>query len=689
MRFRAHPEKCEAVFGQDARLNSSNTTFRAGVDLNNWSGPARRLFAACTTGFARKADFESLSEKAGRFCGDERGNFAMITAILLVPLLLAGMVAIDATNLMRARNNVQAALDAAALAVGKRFSTGASEADMKDYGGKVFNVNLTALSADRVTFAVQFPQTSNDNQQIEATANFIYPSLFGSIAAQLTNSANDWDNKQYTLSSFVRLKNTVEVALVLDNSASMTTTGAGSNKQRMQLLKDAATQLVDTMAAQSALITRVEKPVQFSLVPFAGSVNVGPQYANAAWMDTLGLSPVHYENFNLPTSAVPLTVSTNQNIILKDGKPYKSGTGWGTENGELITRFSLYKGLKIYTSSSKTSTKTYTASWKGCVEMRPGQFAIDDTTPTTANPATLFVPMFAPDEVNKSSLYNSTIKNGYPYTAILNHWWPDNDAISTTSGTARQRDMTKYFLPAPYNFSPSSGMSPDYSCTTQAITPLTDVSTTAGKTLIQNAIKSMVALGGTNVPQGLVWGWHTVSSGAPFSEGRSETERGNDKVVIVLTDGANTYYSLKDWGYTDYASLVSYYSSYGYTGQVTPGYNKTRIFQNTTSANSSTNTNANYTVAMNEQFAKLCDNAKAANIILMTVALDLDETLGNAADKQATKSQIDVLKTCSSDSRVRLDGGKPAKLFWNTTGGNLSETFRQIGDELSNLRISG
>jgi len=643
------------------------------------------------TGVARKANFGSLSERTNRFRSDERGNFAMMTAILLVPLLLAGMVAMDATNLMRTRNNVQAALDAAALAVGKRFSTGASEADMQDYGSKVFNVNLTALSADRVAFAIKFPQTSNDNQQIEATANFQYPSLFGSIVAQLTNSADEWDNKQYAMSSYVKLKNTVEVALVLDNSGSMSDNGAGSNKQRLQLLKDAATQLVDTMAAQSTLITRVEKPVQFSVVPFAGSVNVGTQYANAAWMDTLGLSPVHYENFNLPTSAASLTVGTNQSIILKDGKPYKSGTGWGTENGELITRFSFYKGLKIYTSSSKTSTKTYTASWKGCVEMRPGQYAIDDTTPTTSNPATLFVPMFAPDEVNASYLYNSsyTSKNGYTYTSKLNHWWPDNDAISTTSGTARQRDMTKYFIPAPYNFSPSSGMSPDYSCTTQAITPLTDVSTTTGKTLIQNAIKSMVALGGTNVPQGLVWGWHTVSSGAPFSEGRSETEKGNDKVVIVLTDGANTYYSLKDWNYTDYASLVSYYSSYGYTGQVTPGYSKTRIFQNTTSANSSTNTNANYTVAMNEQFAKLCDNAKAANIILMTVALDLDETTGTAAEKQATKSQIDALKACSSDSRVRLDGGKPAKLFWNTTGGELSETFRQIGDELSNLRISG
>jgi hypothetical protein len=32
---------------------------------------------------------------------------------------------------------------------------------------------------------------------------------------------------------------------------------------------------------------------------------------------------------------------------------------------------------------------------------------------------------------------------------------------------------------------------------------------------------------------------------------------------------------------------------------------------------------------------------------------------------------------------------KPAKLFWNTTGGNLAQTFKDIANELSNLRIVG
>ena len=51
----------------------------------------------------------------------------------------------------------------------------------------------------------------------------------------------------------------------------------------------------------------------------------------------------------------------------------------------------------------------------------------------------------------------------------------------------------------------------------------------------------MAANGNTDVPEGMAWGWRTVSSSEPFTEGRPESEKGNDKVVIVLTDGANTY----------------------------------------------------------------------------------------------------------------------------------------------------
>ena len=53
-------------------------------------------------------------------------------------------------------------------------------------------------------------------------------------------------------------------------------------------------------------------------------------------------------------------------------------------------------------------------------------------------------------------------------------------------------------------------------------------------------------------------------------------------------------------------------------------------------------------------------------------------------------AQIDALESCASESRFRKGAdGKPAKLFWNAKGGNLADTFKEIANELSNLRIIG
>ena len=68
---------------------------------------------------------------------------------------------------------------------------------------------------------------------------------------------------------------------------------------------------------------------------------------------------------------------------------------------------------------------------------------------------------------------------------------------------------------------------------------------------------------------------------------------------------------------------------------------------------------------MDEQFKTLCDNAKAADVMVMTVSLDLRTS--NTDENKA----IDALKACASDSRFRKDAaGNPIKLYWNATGGD-------------------
>ena len=212
--------------------------------------------------------------------------------------------------------------------------------------------------------------------------------------------------------------------------------------------------------------------------------------------------------------------------------------------------------------------------------------------------------------------------------------------------------------------------------------PLT---TEEGLAAVNAAIEAMEASGATNVPEGLNWGWNALSSQAPFPDGRSEAERGNDKVVILLTDGENTYYTPGSLGYSDPAGNKSIYSAHGY---LQPGYGLGdigRLLLGTTSSVGKYNySNGNYTAAMNEHLDTLCANAKANGIILMTVALDLD------ASDSGQSAAIDALRRCASDSRFRMDpndSSKADKLFWNATGGTLKQDFKEIADELSNLRI--
>jgi hypothetical protein len=71
---------------------------------------------------------------------------------------------------------------------------------------------------------------------------------------------------------------------------------------------------------------------------------------------------------------------------------------------------------------------------------------------------------------------------------------------------------------------------------------------------------------------------------------------------------------------------------------------------------------------------------------MLTVSLDLSET------KADEKAAMEALRKCASDSRFRKDStdpSKPAKLYFNATSSNLDQKFKEIADELSNLRIVG
>ena len=630
-----------------------------------------------------------------RFLSDTRGNYLLMTAAAIVPILGGMALAVDYTEMSRQRQLTLNALDAAGIATARRVVDGATDEQLHAYAQDFFQANMDGVANASLT--VVLPKNNAGGGTLKLTADLKYKPYFLPVFSALMGSDSATSEIQFDAVSEIRLKNTLEVALVLDNSGSMDHLGSGSGKKRLVLLKDAAKNLVDKLAAQAGQMKQVSKPVQFGLVPFASSVNVGPQYDEASWMDTTGISPIHHENFSW--GAFP---GSNKKVELSGGVYVKKGSDWEDKEGEVVTRFTMFEDMeritgqqyvttteKVCTKWNKKKTKckkwewqtsgswvdTYGpyASWQGCVETRPAPYNRTDTPPSSSNPSTLYVPSFAPDETDNWDSWGRR--------AMSDYW---DDMTSSGNNYNRQKYTPKYFEPAPFGTAAAgAGQGPNDGCTTNPITALTDVTNATGLAAIKGAIDSMAANGGTNVPQGIAWGWRVVSGGLPFDEGRPDAEKGNDKVVIVLTDGENTYYTPNSLGYNDLAGNKSIYSAFGYAGRNQPGESKSRLFMNT-SASSTNYSNDNYSTALNEHMLGTCSNAKSAGVIVMTVALDLSSSDSGQA------AQIAALRSCSSDSRFRKDSSnQPAKLFWNAKGGDLSTVFDEIADELSNLRIVG
>lgn len=617
----------------------------------------------------------------GNFIKDVKGNFAIAGIAALVPVMGAVALAVDFSEMNRHRLATLNALDAAGIATARQILNGATDPEALAFAQDFFEANLGPVKPNNATLKVVLPTSGQGGGILKLSANLKYePHFLPAFSYLMGNGDGKAANLDLAAQSNIRLKNTAEVALVLDNSGSMGSNGHGSSQKRIDLLKSASKQLIDQLAGQAGLIKQVAKPVQFAVVPFSATVNVGNSNPTASWLDQNGLSPVHHENFDWATLPGAKKVSG----IWYDKDDNKLTRWWLYDQMKYIASWNKGKKTKVCVKektkkNGKTKCEKWEmvkgpdtpvtaklANWSGCVEARPYPYNVNDATPSTSTPATLYVPTFAPDEPGDVDPYSNL--------GAANNWWNDHD--NSSLGEKRQKNMAKYFKPLD-DSSPSlnSYYGPSYSCTTTPITPLHDVTKAAGKQAINNAIDAMSPTGYTNVPEGIAWGWRAVSNKAPFTEGRPETFKGNDKVVIVLTDGRNTY---EDLGSTDPAGNKSKYAAYGYTGKGYDGGSVGRLFLGTSgNVGKYDYSYGNYSKALDENMDKVCENAKSEKILILTVGLDLDPS--------SDASMISALSKCASESKAQ----KGKQLFWNAKGSDLEEVFRQIADELSNLRIVG
>ncbi|WP_436641901.1 pilus assembly protein TadG-related protein [Microbaculum sp. FT89] len=518
------------------------------------------------------------------FFTDARGNVGIIFAFALLPIILAVGSALDYGRYNAARARIQTALDATGLMLAHQVDT-MSQDEIDELAAQVFRENFR----EGAGITIKQLKTVASADKINLAAKADVETYIMHLAGVEFLPAN-------VDSEIVRSEDSFEVVLVLDNTGSM-------DGSKIEALKDAAETLVDNLFGE----TTVHPLLDMALVPFSHAVNVGTAYANASWMDTDGLNPLHYDNFDE-------TAMKNQNL----------------------TRFDLYDRIR-------------NVNWGGCVEARAYPLDIRDTEASSANPETLFVPYFAPDEPDRVCTSYRRDGRCRRYEGEYVNSYLDDDIDESEPDVVRQENISKYknnVTADDRHLSRDLGFAgPNFGCTANPITPLTN-----RKSTVTNALDDMKAAGYTNIAEGLIWGLRVVSPAEPFSEGKPYATVNHHKVIILLTDGDNTGPGV---GSSSSGENNSYFGAWGFA-------KSGRLIDTTRSST--------YKAEMDNRTEEACDAVKDERIDLFTI------TFGDPSESTKT-----LMRNCATQSDMYYDSPSTS---------TLDAVFKEIATRISKLRIA-
>jgi len=373
----------------------------------------------------------------------------------------------------------------------------------------------------------------------------------------------------------------------------------------------------------STEVSRAVNHIELALVldntgSMAGTKLTSLKTAAANLVDTLAAAAARSAEPNpVKISLVPFSMT------VKVGSEHASADwldrGASAINGEIFngaspSRFTLLSQMGV--------------SWGGCVETRQAPFDVEDTAPDSSDPETLFTPFFAPDEPDTS-------RAGYVNNYLA-------DGTNSSDWKVRQGNTAKY------NKAPKSGTNsdtgyiygPNAGCQLRPVMRLT-----TDFAALKTSINAMNAVGDTNIPMGLAWGWHTLSPNAPFADGVAYGTPKIQKIVLLMTDGENTN------GASD-SNNDSVYAGIGY------------IWQNRLGITGGNSTKRRE--AMDSRLATLCANMKAKGVILYTVRVEVSNGTSN------------VLRNCASTTD---------KFYDVQNASQLNTVFGAIAGSIQNLRL--
>lgn len=199
-----------------------------------------------------------------RFGKDRSGNVAMLFGLALVPVLGLAGAAVDYARASTARATLDAAVDSAALMVAKEAAR-LSDAELQRRAEALIRANI-AGNAD-ASFGSFSVSVDRPGRRVSVSAQ----------AAVQTSATRILGIETMPVSSVAQAgwgTNRIELAMVLDNTGSMATSG------KMDELKKASRSLLKTLERAAS----EPGQIMVSIVPFATQVRLPQSYASADWL---------------------------------------------------------------------------------------------------------------------------------------------------------------------------------------------------------------------------------------------------------------------------------------------------------------------------------------------------------------------------------------------------------------------
>ncbi len=507
------------------------------------------------------------------------GNVGIIFGLAALPLILGAGAAIDYSGATDLSSSLQVGTDATALTL-CQAPANTPVADLRTRA-----LASTQSYVKNGTVTVTDLTVTDSPRSVTLKTASTYPTAFMKIVNQPTVPVS-------ASAACAASETYFEIALVLDTTGSMSSTGGTQTK--MEAAKSAGKSFVDYMFTTGALPGHVK----MSLVPFAATVAIPSSLRTSSWVDTSAVNPLHWKYI----------------------------TGASAEG--FTSRVSIFNKLK---------TANINWDWDGCVESPIYPYNVKDDPVTTSTPKGMIMPFLAPDEYGNSyscgKNSDSYCSNPPNYNSYLDDGTSSsggcqNDAASSTRSTqaCKYKNPTNIRLDAP---------GPNQACTSR---PLSQLGTT--QATLKNEITALQPLGGTNIHEGFMWGWRTISPTSVFSNQTNPPAAygapNTQKVIVLMTDGEN------QWLANSAVTGKSLYSAYGYF-RYPDGTDATASNSRLKTGRTNLSSTNDGRAAIDELLLDACTNAKAKNVVVYTVGFS---TSGDPIDAQGLK----VLSDCATSA---------------------------------------